>query len=626
VCDDIKSTDQLIEELQVLRQRVKELELYKHILDQLPVCTIFYDQSERVIYRNKATEKIDGYAKQELLGLTRSQYLGLLQIEHGSDNPGMTSPPPTVDGFPEGIIGFKETTLRTKNGDTKPVLLIGSYIRDARGNLLGACGCAIDLTEYDQREKIRELFFEIMPNPVYYKDAQGLYRGCNAAFENMVGLPREKIIGRTVKDIWPSQVAAIFRYMDDALFQAPGVPQVYEAAVPYADGTTHTVIISKAAYTTGQRAVSGLVGVITDITEYKQMQRALKKSEQEKQLILEAISELVVYHDTDMSIKWANLAACQSVKTSTGQMIGRHCYEIWPLRADPCPGCPVCKSLASGQYHEGDTITPDGTIWSVKAYPVKDEHGQVVGAVEVARDVTERRQMEMEMARLERLNLVGEMAAGIGHEVRNPMTVVRGFLQVLQGKPECKGFSGYFDLMIDELDRANSIITQFLSLAKNKPLLREMYSLNTIIEKLFPLMQADAHKSDKNVDLQLGNIPQLYLDEREMRQLLLNLVRNGLEAMSSGQSVTIKTYCEGVDVVLAVQDQGCGISPDVLAKLGSPFLTTKESGTGLGLSVCYGIAARHGAKIEVLTDSQGSTFLVRFGADALVQGIERLEG
>lgn len=229
----------------------------------------------------------------------------------------------------------------------------------------------------------------------------------------------------------------------------------------------------------------------------------------------------------------------------------------------------------------------------------------------IMQDLTEKKQLAKEMDRLDRLNLVGQMAAGIGHEIRNPMTSIRGFLQILKGKPECAKYSQYYSLMIDELDRANSIITEFLSLAKSKQAENKQLNLNSILEALEPLISADAMNSHKYIKLELAEIQNLLMDEKEIRQLILNLTRNGLEAMTKG-CLTIKTYMDGEDIVLSVQDEGAGIAPDILNKIGTPFFTTKEDGTGLGLATCYSIAARHNATIDIDTSTSGTTFIVRF--------------
>lgn len=230
----------------------------------------------------------------------------------------------------------------------------------------------------------------------------------------------------------------------------------------------------------------------------------------------------------------------------------------------------------------------------------------------VSQNITERKIIEEELSRLERLNLVGEMAAGVGHEIRNPMTTVRGFLQMLGSKKENAESKEFFDLMIEELDRANAIITEFLSLGRYKKVNLEIRNLNEIIDALYPLIYADAMNADKNLKLDLGNIPDLVLDQKEIRQLILNLSRNGLEAMTEGGTLTISTKRDKKDVILAVQDEGDGIDPDILKKLGTPFFTTKPNGTGLGLAVCFSIAARHDAKLKIEPDSMGTTVSIRF--------------
>ncbi|MDR3540542.1 MAG: ATP-binding protein [Desulfosporosinus sp.] len=251
--------------------------------------------------------------------------------------------------------------------------------------------------------------------------------------------------------------------------------------------------------------------------------------------------------------------------------------------------------------------------------PIYDENSKVIGAFGQFRDITERylaeekyKNTEKEMSRLDRLNLIGQMAAGIGHEVRNPMTTVRGYLQLLGSKGEFAKYNGQFSLMIDELDRANSIITEFLSLAKDRVVDLKVQSLKEIVQNIFPLIQADGLISDKYIHMELEEVEEIPLDKKEIHQLILNLVLNGSQAMPSGGVVQISTFMDKEEIVLSVKDSGTGITPEVLRKIGTPFLTTKENGTGLGLAVCYSIAARHNAKIDIETGSKGTTFFVRF--------------
>ena len=222
-----------------------------------------------------------------------------------------------------------------------------------------------------------------------------------------------------------------------------------------------------------------------------------------------------------------------------------------------------------------------------------------------------RKQYEQELKRLSNIELIGQMAAGISHEIRNPMTTIRGFLQLLKEENNYEKHNNYFNLMVEELDRANSIITEFLSIGNTKKSDLQMLDLNSIIHDIIPLIKIDTHNQNKYIQVDTNDVPALLLNRNEIRQLLMNLYRNGLEAMSTGKTLTISTYKEGQNcVVLAVRDEGKGISPEVLEKLGTPFYTTKDNGTGLGLGVCYAIATRHNAKIEIQTGSEGTTFLL----------------
>lgn len=232
-------------------------------------------------------------------------------------------------------------------------------------------------------------------------------------------------------------------------------------------------------------------------------------------------------------------------------------------------------------------------------------------------DVTERNFFEHNVARLDRLQLIGEMAAGIAHEIRNPLTTVLGYLQLFQNKKQLSDYHEAFLLMSEEVLRANAIITEFLSLAKNKHFSPIYLNLNQIITALHPLINADALLQGKSLSLELADaLPLVLIDADEFRQVILNLTRNGLQAMNTG-TLTLQTYLEHGKLVFAVRDHGLGMTKEVQTKIGTPFFTTKPDGTGLGLAICYNIAARHHAELKFDTSDEGTTFYLRFGANVL---------
>lgn len=220
-------------------------------------------------------------------------------------------------------------------------------------------------------------------------------------------------------------------------------------------------------------------------------------------------------------------------------------------------------------------------------------------------------ELEQTQAKLQ-YNVIGEMAAGIGHEVRNPMTTVRGYLQMFQKKEEFAAYHHQLAVMIEELDRANLIITEFLSLSKHKRVEMKLGNINSVLNSLFPMLQSDASQHGHELLLTLEDTPDFDFDEKEIRQLIVNLVRNGFEAMPTRGVLVISTKYSGNHVILSVKDTGSGIPPEILKKLGTPFVTTKDAGTGIGLSVCFRIAERHRASIDITTGEKGTVFSVSF--------------
>lgn len=260
-------------------------------------------------------------------------------------------------------------------------------------------------------------------------------------------------------------------------------------------------------------------------------------------------------------------------------------------------------------------IRKDNTVLWIeqKCVTILDKNGNSVALEGIVRDITARKTLEQVAASLDRMNMVGNMAVTVAHEIRNPLTTIRGYLQLLEKKKDYQADKGKFKLMIEEIDRANTIIREYLALSRNKLAHLELCSLNQIIESLFPLIEADAVASKVYIDLDLITIPpNLLLDKNEIRQMLLNMVRNSIEAMPSGGNLIIKTFHENNSVILSISDQGSGIPTHVLSKLGTPFITSKDTGTGLGIPICYQIANRHNASINIKTSGQGTTISVYF--------------
>jgi len=373
-----------------------------------------------------------------------------------------------------------------------------------------------------------------------------------------------------------------------------------------------------------------LVGGLTDLeaNQRKHLHQSLQslkeeiasreKAEAQLRVLSSAVEQnpvMVVIADTRGRIQYVNSSFTSIVGYSLEDVAGEEIVKILVDR-DKNPE-QLSGIIKTGGEWKGEItgLKKNGEYYYANTYlsSLKDSAGRITHVLGIAEDITGEKQMEKDIAKLDRLNLVGEMAAGIGHEIRNPMTTVRGFLQLLGGKEDCQQYRGYYDLMIEELDRANSIITEYLAMAKDRPVNLKMQNLTNLVKAMIPLLNADALNSEKSIEVDLQTVPDLLLDEKEIRQLLLNLARNGLQAMQPKGRLTIRTFLNSdAETVLAVSDQGCGIAPEVLDKIGTPFFTTKDQGTGLGLAVCYSVAARHKAALKIETGSEGTTFSVVF--------------
>ncbi|MHB8132167.1 MAG: two-component system sensor histidine kinase NtrB, partial [Mobilitalea sp.] len=342
--------------------------------------------------------------------------------------------------------------------------------------------------------------------------------------------------------------------------------------------------------------------------DLKQMNIALESSKLNIIKIMEGISDGFYALDRNWQFTFVNKETKKFISGNNTELIGKSIWEVFPLINDSLTYFKMQEAMYQNEsvhWEAGGFANPDQDH-EYHAYPYTE------GLTVFFRDVTELKRQQQELGRLERLNLIGQLAAGISHEIRNPLTTVKGFLQLIGAKSNYAHDKEYLDLMVSEIDRANSIITDFLSLAKSNSENILSGNINDVINKVFPMLQADAFNSNKEVATDLELLPNIMINENEIKQLILNLVRNGLEVTNEHGSVIICTYFNGDRVVLAIRDHGNGIPIEIQEKIGTPFFTTKETGTGLGLAISMGIAQRHNAVFEFETGKNGTTFYTRF--------------
>ena len=235
---------------------------------------------------------------------------------------------------------------------------------------------------------------------------------------------------------------------------------------------------------------------------------------------------------------------------------------------------------------------------SVTVSGIRDKHGAIISIATISRNITARKQTEEVIRRSEKLSIVGQLAAGVAHEIRNPLTTLHGFVQLMKHKPLS---SAHIDLMISELDRINFIVSEFLVLSKPQVNRFRPADLKEIVSDLLLFLDSQANMS--NVQFQTSfpeaPIPQLICEPIQLKQVLLNILKNAMEAMEGGGVVRIELlHEEGECLTVRVTDEGCGIAPEELHRLGEPFFTKKSTGNGLGLMVSQQIISNHKGTIK----------------------------
>ncbi|MDR3586183.1 MAG: PAS domain S-box protein [Desulfosporosinus sp.] len=550
----------------------------------------------------------------EVRGYTREDVIGKTPVEIGV----LESEVLQIMEYLEiqGSVQNYEYSLVTKYGAICTVILSAEIIHiDDQECILFAYN---DVTEMKrmEKEKVEQLTKQLkleaelsqsnqliadiitnMPDAFYVVDNQWRFTFVNKMAEELLLKTREELLGKDGWEMIPQVKGSLVEF-NFRKAKKDCLPVTFE----------YCSILHKDIWyqVTAYPSQHGLSVYYRDITERKSEREKLIKSQAEVASILESMTDFFCAIDRNWQITYINRAGEIAFGKTRDELLGKKMADIY-------------KVNDTALFHYKEVMTEKrsvtfeiisealGNKWfEISAYPTE------TGMTCYFRDISGRKMAQDQMARLDRLNLVGQLAAGIAHEIRNPMTTVRGYLQLLGEKPDYVAQKSTFALMISEIDRANSIITEFLSLAQLKQTKLESQNLNDILNQLYPLLEADTFIQNKQICFNLGEIPNLELNRKEIFQLVLNLSRNGLEAMEERGCLTINSYVMNGKVVLAIVDEGSGIPQENISKVGTPFFTTKDNGTGLGLATCFKIAETHNAKIHFDSSPQGTTFLILF--------------
>ena len=340
-------------------------------------------------------------------------------------------------------------------------------------------------------------------------------------------------------------------------------------------------------------------------------------------LINELIQEDVMVIAPGFHIQDINNNMLKRLGMKKEDAIGRYCYEVSHNRDKPCSGenhpCPLLKTLKTQQVNSRTHVHVDEknkeVFYSITCYPLV-EQGEVAAVIEIWRDITKDINLQRLMMHQEKLASIGRLAAGVAHEINNPMTTILTSAMLAQEDMDPDD-PNYEELQIiaDETKRCSRIVKSLLDFARHsKPSIGE-YNLNDIVQDSITLTRKQAKFNDVTIEENLSeNLPLVYVDKDQIEQAMINLSQNAIEATDPGGKVSFTTRLgskEGT-IEIVVSDTGKGIPKEDVRKIFEPFFTTKESGTGLGMSITLGHIHQHGGIINVESKpGLGTMFTIR---------------
>jgi len=581
-----------IAQIQDISLRKQLEQKYLSLIEYNPAGICSLDLEGKIDSINPAMEKIIGYDSAELLHTSFKSLIAgdkhhLLINQNGIDN----------DQYNHEITVTHRSGHQVHLGAKDVPIIVD-------GTIVGFYIIARDITEHKKtkesllalQQDLQEVVRKQQGMTFKFRKTDGRYIHtlCDGELVYRLGLTPEQIVGRELKQFMPFSVAEAMELQYERAWN--GEEHVlYESQLG-----DITYIASLRPIKRGEQVVEVIASCI-DITERKAAEENLRATKEMLESFITNTSDAIEVTDLNANVLQVNCAFEKMYGWKRDEVEGKR-LPIIP-EASLSEVDEISKQLLSGMEitdYETVRLHKDGSLLNVSltVSPIKNATGETIAIACISRDITERKKTEELLRKSDRLSVVGQLAAGLAHEIRNPLTSLKGFLQLMYEKgPDLQN---YYDIMRSELNRINFIVSEFLIIAKPQAVHYDYYSLNQIIHTVIQLIEPEAMLNNVRISTYLSDDPIiLYCSEIQLKQVFINLLKNSIEAMPSGGSVRVEARLYVDTVKISLRDNGTGIPQDRLAFLGEPFYTTKEKGTGLGLMMCFKIIETHQGAIDI---------------------------
>jgi len=615
-------------------------EMFRNMTASAMSGIIMIDHEARITFWNAAAERIFGWSHSEAMGKDVHRLLEPSCYREMSE-----AAFPLFRETGEGAVVGKNLELMAlrKDGEEFPIDLALSSI-----NLQDhwhAIGIINDISDRKQAEDelqeqlhfLQELIDSI-PNPIFFKNTSGAYLGCNKSFEGLLGLKKPDIIGKTAYEINPGEVTGGNHAVDTVLYSSGGV-QVYESSMLSSAGIRQDVIFNKAVFTRKDGTPGGIVGVIIDISERKRMENALRESEERFRRTFDQSPIGAAIVSLDYLFLRVNAEWCRITGYSEQELLALRLPDIsYPDDLDT--DLFMKSRLIDGEIDtfqmDKRYVRKDGrTIWArLSVCLIKDGFGSPIYFLPMMEDITERKKLEVEVLKNQKLESLGVLAGGIAHDFNNLLTGILGNISLakMYSEPEGRTFQR-LDEAEKASERARDLTYQLLTFSKGGIPVKTVCEISEIVIEAatFALTGSNVRCTYEISE----KVPPVEVDEGQISQVIHNLVINAVQAMPDGGDIHVSVtnsidanmdiHQERKWIQVSIADQGEGIKEELLHRIFDPYFTTKQKGSGLGLATVYSIVKNHGGYIDVESKvGEGTVFHIYLPASDAAPPAEKI--
>lgn len=477
-------------------------------------------------------------------------------------------------------------------------------------------------------QETEKLFYRLIDNAdafVLFLDTNGKVIVFNKKIENFTIEKKENIAGKDwLKILFRDNGELIKQQMfkavvDDSI--AYKRTNNFEGLLSDRNNNKRLVSWSITSILDARGQIEGILLIGNDVTPLKEREDSFKKIDDTLKNIFSSIKEYALYvTNLDGNITYYGMGSEIMFGWQKNEIIFKH-VSILHLQSDVRFKLPLILEQVnrSGQYEmEIDLMKKDG-----QAFPViltvsqfLDIDAKAIGYIFIAKDITERKKLEYQIFQAEKLAAIGQLAAGMGHEINNPLFVISGRIEMLfEQKKLDRKLRADLEIINLQTERIRKLVDRMLKFSRSTPPRLEEADINDIIESVLPLLAYHKLHSSR-IDIEkilIKKLPRIRGDVNQLQEVFLNLFINAYQAMPNGGRLIVRTdNFQNLYAQIRITDTGCGIAPQNLKNIFMPFFSTKKDGTGLGLSICYNIIKNHNGSIDIESQvDRGTTFIIK---------------